>query len=133
MRKITLNIKPCGHRVLVLPDEVSDRRGSLYVPQTVRSQEQYAQIYGVLVAVGENAWKAFDDGRPWAQVGQRVCIAKYGGFEVIDPITEDCYRLLNDEDICAVIGDEILVEVEMADNFELSVQRRVSSFTMETK
>lgn len=98
-------IQPCGHRVLVRPDEVSDRRGSLYVPATTREREQYAQIFGTIVAIGPTAWKGFDEGQPWAKVGDRVAIAKYGGFVIEDPATKEQFRLLNDEDItCIVTG-----------------------------
>lgn len=94
--------RPCGHRVLVMPDDVEEMRGSLYVPQSVRDKEQYEQIFGTVVRIGRNAWKGFDDGHPWAEVGDRVMIAKYGGFIVQNPKTGECLRLLNDEDICIV-------------------------------
>jgi co-chaperonin GroES (HSP10) len=96
-------VVPCGHRVLVRPDEVSERRGVLYVPQTSRDREQMAQVFGTIIAVGPTAWKAFDDGKPWAVVGDRVSYAKYGGFVIEDPATKEHYRLLNDEDIIAVV------------------------------
>ncbi len=96
-------IEPAGHRVLIFPDQVSDQRGSLYVPQTTREREQFAQIFGTVVKVGLSAWKAFDDGTPWAKVGDRVAISKYGGFVIEDPANKFQYRLINDEDVTAVI------------------------------
>jgi co-chaperonin GroES (HSP10) len=99
-------IKPCGHRVVVRPDEISDKRGALYVPASTREREQYAQIFGEIVAIGPQAWQAFGDGVPWAKVGDRVAIAKYGGFVIEDPETKEQFRLLNDEDItCVITGD----------------------------
>jgi len=104
-------IKPCGHRVLVRPDEVADKRGHLYVPASTREREQYAQIFGTVVEIGPNAWKAFDSGEPWCKVGDRVAIAKYGGFVIEDPETKEQFRLLNDEDItCIVTGNYILAK-----------------------
>ena len=95
---------PARHRVLVRPERVEEKtRGGLYVPEHTRERQQAASIRGELVAAGPNAWKAFDDGRPWADVGDTVIFAKYGGFEVEDEETKTEYRLLNDEDIIAKI------------------------------
>lgn len=97
-------LEPAGHRVLVEPDKVDERTaGGLYVPQQVQSNERMAQIFGTVVAVGKNAFKAFDDGHSWCEVGDRVAFAKYGGFVIEDPEDKKLYRLLNDEDICAVV------------------------------
>jgi co-chaperonin GroES (HSP10) len=96
-------IKPAGHRVLVKPDEVEEKVGSLYLAVETKERRANEQIFGTLVAVGENAWKAFDEGKPWAKVGDRVTFAKYGGFTIEDPVTKEKLRLLNDEDICAVV------------------------------
>lgn len=100
-------INPAGHRVLVLPDEVSEKQGSIYLPQEARAKMGDAQIFGTVVSVGVNAFKAFDDGIPWCVVGDKVAFAKYGGFVIQDPADKKLYRLLNDEDICAVITEEI--------------------------
>ena len=96
-------IKPAGHRVLVMPDKVDEKNGSLYLPQEVRARMGDAQIFGTVVALGKNAFKAFDDGHAWCQVGDRVAFAKYGGFIIEDPEDKQLYRLLNDEDIVAVV------------------------------
>ena len=96
-------IKPAGHRVLVKPDEVEEKVGSLYLAVETKERRANEQIFGTLVAIGENAWKAFDEGKPWAKVGDRVTFAKYGGFSIEDPITKEKFRILNDEDIVSVI------------------------------
>lgn len=105
-------IIPCGHRVLVEPDTISEIRGGIIlVPPSVREREQYAQIFATIVAVGSQAWVGFGDGMPWAKVGDRVAIAKYGGFLIEDPETKKQFRLLNDEDIvCTVTGEYLLKE-----------------------
>ena len=98
------SITPAGHRVLVFPDEVDEKTsGGLYVPVSTKERQANEQIFGTIVKIGVNAWKAFDDGKPWAKVGDRVTFAKYGGFQIEDPVTKEKFRLLNDEDICAVV------------------------------
>ena len=100
-------INPSGHRVLVKPDEIKTETASgiLLVTDANKRQEAQAQIFGKIVSIGPNAWKAFDDGQPWAKVGDHVAFAKYGGFVIKDPYTEEEFRLLNDEDICAVVKE----------------------------
>lgn len=98
------SIVPAGHRVLVKPDEVEEKTsGGLYLAVETKERKANEQIFGTVIKVGVNAWKAFDDGIPWAKVGDRVTFAKYGGFSIEDPKTKEKFRLLNDEDICAVV------------------------------
>jgi chaperonin GroES len=101
-------IHPAGHRVLVKPDPIEEKTASGIVVSvgTTKDREQQAQIFGVITAIGPNAWKGFDDGTPWANVGDKVAIAKYGGFIIRDPDTREEFRLLNDEDICAIIRSQ---------------------------
>jgi len=96
-------IKPAGHRVLVMPDKVDEKQGSIFIPIEARERMGEAQIYGTVISLGMTAFKAFDDGEPWCKVGDRVAFAKYGGFIIKDPETNEIYRLLNDEDVCAIV------------------------------
>jgi co-chaperonin GroES (HSP10) len=96
-------ITPCGHRIIVRPDSIPERQGTLYLPTTTREREKYAQTFGVIVAIGPTAWKAFDSGEPWAKVGDHISFAKYGGYLVEDPETKEHFRILNDEDCVSVI------------------------------
>jgi len=106
---------PAGHRVLVKPDDIKDtdedyikaKSFNFEIVQDKQTQraEKASQIQGTLVAIGMNAWKAFDGGEPWAKVGDRVAYSKYGGKFIIDPATKEEYVLLNDEDITCLIED----------------------------
>lgn len=95
------SIIPAGHRVLVkpLPLERQSKGGILL---THDERKEKAQIRGTVVAIGPTAWHAFDDGSAWAKVGDEVWYAQYGGYLIRDPVTDEEYRLLNDEDVCAV-------------------------------
>lgn len=96
-------IAPCGHRVLVKPDPIEEvSKGGIVIATKVNEQQlKGATTTGTIVAVGMNAWKAFDDGEPWASVGDRVSYAKYGG-KVIKDEDQDLV-ILNDEDILAIL------------------------------
>lgn len=94
-------ITPAGHRVLVKPDPLEEKsKGGILLPNDERKEK--AQIVGTVIAIGKTAWKAFDDGEPWCKVGDKVYFAQYGGYLVRDTETDEEFRLLNDEDICAV-------------------------------
>lgn len=98
-----ISIQPTGHHVLVKPEKEEDRsKGGIWAPATVVEQRTKGTIYGTLLAVGPNAWKAFDDGKPWAKVGDMVVFAKYGGAPIEDEETREFYRILNDEDILGI-------------------------------
>ena len=99
----TKDIKPAGHRVLVKPDEIEEvTEGGIILAQTDKSRKEDAQQSGTLVQVGPTAWKAFDEGEPWANVGDKVLFAKYGGYSV--DLDGELHRIMNDEDITAVVG-----------------------------
>lgn len=105
-------IRPCSYHVLIKPDIVEEKRGGLYIPKGTQEREQYAQVFGTIVSVGPSAWRGFDDGEPWARVGDRVSFAKYGGFVLEDPETKEQFRLLLDKDIVAVITGEYKIAKE---------------------
>ena len=94
--------EPAGFRIIVRPDDPPDKIGSLYVPNSVKASRAVENVKGTIVSIGNKAWNAFDDGEPWAKVGDRICFAKYGGFIIEDEITKEQFRIINDEDIIAI-------------------------------
>ena len=120
-------VMPCGDRVVVLPDKMEEvTEGGIILPSKELDKHQLAQVAGVLVAVGPDAWKdrvttveRVVDGQlriverrttgysgPFAKVGDRVCFARYGGLP-FDGEDNKQYRLLNDEDITAKVSDTV--------------------------
>jgi len=97
-------LEPTGHHVLVEVDSVEEctESGIILAKETLQA-DKAATSTGTLYKVGMNAWKAFDDGHPWAEEGNRVVFAKYAGSTVTDPDTGIEYRLLNDADIICKI------------------------------
>jgi len=100
-------ITPCGHYILVRPDKVEEKtKSGLYIPDEAVDNAKRDTTKGTLVAVGPIGWKDFDDGAPWAEVGNRVTFGKYAGRDMKgkDGIG---YILMNAEDILAVLEDEV--------------------------
>jgi co-chaperonin GroES (HSP10) len=100
-------IEPVGHYVLVLPDDVTEedellkrtKESKIYIPEDIVKKEQAASTKGTLVAIGPQAWKAFDDGSKWAEVGDKVYFPRYNNRTIIDPETGIAYFLLSDDKI----------------------------------
>lgn len=97
-------LRPCGLKVLVLPDEIEEKTvGGIIITQQTRENESFAVESGVLVAKGGGAftdWPNSSDQWPGEvpQVGDRVVISKYAGL-VYDGADGKKYRFLNDTDI----------------------------------
>lgn len=124
MRK-TPTIKPCGHHVLVAPLEWEKETewGFALTPHEnseTAKLEKAGRMYGTLVAVGPQAWKAhaaalikslpinlvnmfLKSTEDWAAVGDTVMYSRYAGKSVFDPITGEEGYLIHDEDIVAVL------------------------------
>ncbi len=99
-------IVPTAHHVLVKPTEVEEKtKGGIYLATSAREDEQLKVVTGELFRLGPQAWVGLGDGEPQAKVGDSVYFAKYGGFLVEDGKLGNC-RILNDEDIIAVIKQE---------------------------
>lgn len=97
-----LNIAPLGHRVLleIAPIEEVTTGGIILPENKARDIER---CLGTIVAIGPNAWKAFDDGEPWASIGDQVLYSKFSGKRVNDPDNPDRdFVVLNDDDLICV-------------------------------
>lgn len=99
---------PCGHRVIIKPDPVEEKsKGGIVVVATEQEErmQKAGNMKGTIISVGPTAWRAFDDGKPWAKEGDRVYYAKYAGKFIVDPETEEEYVICNDEDIVATFSE----------------------------
>lgn len=110
-------IKPAGHRVLVLPeqdteDEKALKKIGLVIPGHTNERHRLAQMAGVVVEVGKTAWKDFKS-EPWAKEGDRIMFAKYSGV-IIRGKDGNQYRMVNDEDVVALLDPE--VEIKSGDD-----------------
>lgn len=99
-------VEVVGHRVLIepyFPKETTDWGFKIDVGDSFK-REQASTQEGTIIGVGPNAWLAFDDGKPWAKVGDRVIYAKYAGKFV--KVEDKTYVIVNDEDVqCVLHGD----------------------------
>lgn len=101
-------IKPVGHRVLIEVEEAMLETDWGFQVVADKKLEDAAMIEGVVVAAGAQAWKAFGPdftGEPWAKVGDRVYFAPWSGRVIEDPEDGKKYKIMNDEDIIAIVSE----------------------------
>ena len=102
----TSGIRPCGHRVLILPEQVKKQTesGIILGSETQMEREALAQMYGLVIAVGDTAYA--DQPAPWCKEGDRVSFAKYSGlrYEGVDGLQ---YRCINDLDIVSLVEEGV--------------------------
>lgn len=98
-------INPTEFKVLIKPDEVSEKKGSIIIPEQSKEREQHAQMTGTIIAMSPLAFTYSDDWpddtRPKA--GDRVMYAKFSGFEAIG-FDGKHYKLVNDKDVTATLS-----------------------------
>jgi len=105
-------IRACGYLVVVEPEDQEKKTESgIIIPQKQRAEQEI----GRLVAIGPLAWSDHGKGEPWAEVGDRVLYSKYGGKMIDDPGSGIRYRVINDEDIFAVVDSEADINQENYD------------------
>ena len=98
-----------GFRVLVEADKIEEvSEGGIVLTSNTNQKrlEQHGKYVGTVIQVGDLAWSDKPDPTPWCKVGDRVIYAQYAGKFVYDPITDDEYCVVNDEDIICVIDEE---------------------------
>lgn len=110
-------IYPLGDRVLIKPDEIEKTSPGGIIIVDPEERHAMAQSIGTVVAVGPDCWvdhvergpegvKTVGFSGPFAQPGDRVCFAKYGGLQV--PGKDGLpYRIMNDVDITARVDDDV--------------------------
>lgn len=111
-----MQIRVLGPRLLVKPHKLEDvddiykkiKAAGLHIPDfTEKRREEAAIDQGVVISVGELAWKDWNDGTPWVKEGDEVMWARHAGRIVkFDEKTGDRLIILNDEDIICKVENE---------------------------
>ena len=97
-------LQPTGYRILVALAKTTEKVGSLYIPDSRRSDEDAASILAKVIAVGDDAYadhKRFPNG-PYCEKNDIVMMASYTGRRF--KIEDREYRLINDDTVIAVVN-----------------------------
>ncbi len=102
---------PAGHRVRVKIAQVEEKStgGIILSTEVTAKMNQKAVQESIVDAVGRSAFKDFGDGHAWAEVGDKVLIARHSGEdrpEIVDgEETGYLLRIINDVDILEILED----------------------------
>lgn len=98
-------IHPRGDRVLVQVEEIEETTaGGIVIPLTEKERHEMAQIAGVLVEAGLDAWS--DYAAPFATTGDRVLYQRHSGIQLTGK-DGYLYRIVNDTDIIATLDEGV--------------------------
>jgi chaperonin GroES len=100
------NLEVLGHRVLVKPEpieEVSESGIVIVINEKQKRMEKAGAKVGTVVQVGNTAWSGEEN---WIVVGDEIVFSKYGGKPISDPVTEEEYLIMNDEDVLCKLHRE---------------------------
>lgn len=103
---------PCGHKILVKVDSLRPK-SMIAIPDSAKSRHEDGTTTGTLVAIGKQAWQQFNDGTPWAKLGDHVSFGRYAGRE-IRTNDDTLYRVLNDDDLDLVIPENYTAGVKQS-------------------
>lgn len=99
-------IRPKGHRILVLPNQIEEKSagGIILGTNSQMGREALAQMYGIVVEMGSTCYS--DQPEPWCAVGERVSFGKYSGL-IYTGSDGKQYRVVNDLDIVALVEEGV--------------------------
>jgi len=98
-------IKPMGFNVLVAVEPVTEKIGSVYIPDQAQDKERLVQVRGRIIDLSPAAFDFANFGGNAPKAGDAVQFAKLAGLITKGADSKD-YRLLLDKDIAAIIDEE---------------------------
>lgn len=96
----TSGFTPFDTRVVILPDPVEAKVGSIIMPDQVVEKDKWAQTKATVIAVGANAFLDWGEAAPKPEAGDRVIAGKYVGA-THKGADDKLYTVCNDTDILA--------------------------------
>lgn len=98
-------MKATGWNVIVVPEPAEEKKGAIFIPDSVKDKEEIVQQRGRIVSVGPAAFTAADYGGEEPSVGDAVIFAKLAGFRVKLADGQDA-RVCQDRDIAVILDEE---------------------------
>tara|TARA_Y100001951_G_C11171457_1_gene200494 strand:+ start:288 stop:659 length:372 start_codon:yes stop_codon:yes gene_type:complete len=98
--------EPKGYKLLIAIPKLEEKtQGGVIIPDQLKGMEQTASIIGLVIALGEAAYKdadKFPDG-PYCKEGDFVVFRSYSGTRF--KLRGEEFRLINDDTVEAVVDD----------------------------
>jgi len=111
-----MNFHPEGTKLLIKADRTEKiTKGGIILPETSRDQSQYKVTMATVMAIGPDAVCNFtgpvSKQKRSVQIGDRILFTRYGGAYVYTEDRESDLRIIQDQDVLALITDEVEGEV----------------------
>ena len=98
--------EPKGYKLLIAIPKLEEKtQGGVIIPDKLKGLEQTASIVGLVIALGDAAYKdadKFPDG-PYCKEGDFVIFRSYSGTRF--KLRGEEFRLINDDTVEAVVDD----------------------------
>ena len=98
--------EPKGYKLLIAIPKVEEKtKSGVYMPDNTTKLEQTASIVGLVIEMGEDAYKddqKFPNG-PYCKKGDFVIFRSYSGTRF--KVESEEFRLINDDTVEAVVDD----------------------------
>lgn len=98
-------IKPVGRAVLLKPYAPEEKKSIIQIPDFVKDRHRLLDTQAIVVEIGPYAWAG--EGTPRASVGDIVQVSQFSGAMIPSPVDGEIYRLVNGQDIIAVISIKV--------------------------
>jgi co-chaperonin GroES (HSP10) len=113
-------LAPVGRAVLLKPYEPEFAASTVVIPDAVKARTRMLETRAIVVAIGPEAW--LNEKEPRAAVGNKVLVSGFSGAIMNGPLDGEVYRMVNGDDIYALITAEAEQKRAVDDNFR-SVRR----------
>lgn len=102
---LPLGVRATGWNIIVIPEVVEERRGSIIIPDSARDKDRIVKQVGRIVSVGPAAFDLANYKGLEPKEGDAVVYAKLAGFEMELPNGMKG-RFLTDKDLIAILEEE---------------------------
>lgn len=93
-----------GWNVLVIPEVVEEKVGSIFIPAAARDKEEVVQQRGRILSLGPASFDHADYKGQEPKVGAAILFAKLAGFR-IEGADGQSYRVIQDKDIVGILEE----------------------------
>ena len=97
-------LSPRGKAILLEDYNPEVKKGMIVIPQAVQENMMQVNQRARVIEVGPEAWS--DEREPRARPGDLVLVSKFSGYIASGPADGKPYRLVNCNDVFAVITKE---------------------------
>jgi co-chaperonin GroES (HSP10) len=102
-----------GPRLLIEMPRKSEKIGSVYVPEEFRKREENGMFVATVLQKGTHCYETINSNpskEHWCKEGDRVIVPRYPGVRLWLEGDDRHIRIINDEDVLAVLDPNELVE-----------------------